>query len=120
MPAFAQISPPGTEATEPNQQSEIVPLENEAEKRAGFLADTKFVIKPRVYYMDRDRDENQDNVGLAAGGALQYLSGWAFDRLQLRATADASQVVYGPEDKDGTLLFLPGPESFTVLGEANA
>src|SRR5215213_5887903 len=64
MPAFAQISPPGTEATEPNQQSEIVPLENEAEKRAGFLADTKFVIKPRVYYMDRDRDENQDTVGL--------------------------------------------------------
>jgi hypothetical protein len=31
-----------------------------------------------------------------------------------------SQVVYGPSDKDGTLLFLPGPESLTVLGEANA
>lgn len=119
-PAYAQETPAGSEALEPNQQSQVVPLEPDAERPKAFFADTRFLIKPRAYYLDRDRDVNQDNVGLAAGGALQYLSGWAFDRLQLRATAYTSQVVYGPSDEDGTLLFLPGPESFTVLGEANA
>jgi hypothetical protein len=120
VPALAQLSPTGGEALEPNQQSEVAPLEVETERPVAFLTDTEFVIKPRVYYLDRDRDERQDNVGFAGGGALGYRSGWAFDRLQLRATVYTSQVIYGPDDKDGTLLFLPGPHSFSVLGEANA
>jgi hypothetical protein len=107
-------------ATEPNQQSELPPIEIEAKAPVKFLAGTQFIIKPRAYYMDRDRDKNQDNVGFALGGAVQYLSGWAFDRLQVRATGYTSQDVYGPSDKDGTQLFLPGPEGFSVLGEANA
>ena len=119
LPVLGQVAP-ASDALEPNQQSEVAPLEVEADRSKAFFADTSFIFKPRAYYLDRDRDVNQDNVGLAAGGALQYLSGWAFDRVQLRATAYTSQVVYGPSEKDGTLLFLPGPESFTVLGEANA
>ena len=117
--AAAQVSRDEDLATEPNQQSELPPLEIEKEPLE-FFAGTRFVFKPRAYYMDRDRDKNQDNVGFALGGALQYLSGWAFDRLQLRATVYTSQDIYGPSDKDGTQLFLPGPEGFTVLGEANA
>jgi hypothetical protein len=39
--------------------------------------------------------------------------------LRLKATIFTSQKLYGPSDKDGTLLFKPGPEAFTVLGEAN-
>src|SRR5215216_5836115 len=119
MPAVAQVSSEEDIATEPNQQSELPPLEIEP-RRVEFLAGTKFILKPRAYYMDRDRDKNQDNVGFALGGAVQYLSGWALDRLQLRATLYSSQDVYGPSDKDGTQLFLPGPEGFSVLGEANA
>jgi len=107
-------------ATEPNQQNDLPPIAIEARAPVKFLAGTQFIIKPRAYYMDRDRDQNQDNVGFALGGAVQYLSGWAFDRLQLRATGYTSQDVYGPSDKDGTQLFLPGPEGFSVLGEANA
>jgi hypothetical protein len=118
VPSQAQVAAARADAVEPNQQSEVAPMIVEAEGRGAFLTDTKFLIKPRAYYLDRDRDANQDNVGLSGGGALQ--SGWAFERLQLRATLYTSQVVYGPSDKDGTLLFLPGPESFTVLGEANA
>ncbi len=118
--AQAQVAPASNVAEEPNQQSELAPLIGDAERPSAFLMDTQFNIKPRMYYLDRDRDQNQDNVGLAAGGALQYLSGWAFDRFQLRATLFTSQVVYGPSDKDGTSLFLPGPEGLTVLGEANA
>jgi outer membrane porin, OprD family len=107
-------------ATEPNQQNELPPIEIGAREPVKFLAGTQFIIKPRAYYMDRDRDKSQDNVGFAVGGAVQYFSGWAFDRLQLRATGYTSQDVYGPSDKDGTQLFLPGPEGFSVLGEANA
>ena len=118
--AAAQVPRDDDIAQEPNQQSELAPIETEAREPVEFLAGTKFVFKPRAYYMDRDRDKNQDNVGFALGGALQYLSGWAFDRLQLRATVYTSQDLYGPSDKDGTQLFLPGPEGFTVLGEANA
>jgi len=118
-PSLAQ-TPSDDIATEPNQQSELPPIEIEAREPVKFLAGTQFIIKPRAYYMDRDRDKNQDNVGFALGGAVQYLSGWAFDRLQLRATGYTSQDIYGPSDKDGTQLFLPGPEGFSVLGEANA
>lgn len=118
-PSLAQSSSDEI-ATEPNQQSELPPIEVEAREPLKFLAGTQFVIKPRAYYMDRDRDKNQDNVGFALGGAVQYLSGWAFDRLQLRVTGYTSQDIYGPSDKDGTQLFLPGPEGFSVLGEANA
>src|SRR5262245_23179057 len=107
-------------ATEPNQQNELPPIEIEARAPVKFLAGTQLIIKPRAYYLDRDRDNNQDNVGFALGGAVQYMSGWAFDRLQVRATGYTSQDVYGPSDKDGTQLFLPGPEGFSVLGEANA
>src|SRR5215203_364665 len=95
LPALAQVAPM-SDALEPNQQSEVAPLEVEAERPKAFFADTNFIIRPRAYYLDRDRDVNQDNVGLAAGGALQYLSGWAFDRVQVRATAYTSQVLYGP------------------------
>ena len=119
VPSVAQVAP-APDALEPNQQSEVVPLEVVVERPRAFFADTNFIIKPRAYYLDRDRDVNQDNVGLAAGSAVQYLSGWALDRVQVRATAYTSQVLYGPSEKDGTLLFLPGPEGFTVLGEANA
>jgi len=117
--SLAQSSPDDI-ATEPNQQSELPPIEIEVREPLKFVAGTQLIIKPRAYYMDRDRDKNQDNVGFALGGAVQYMSGWAFDRLQLRATGYTSQDVYGPSDKDGTQLFLPGPEGFSVLGEANA
>jgi hypothetical protein len=118
-PALAQTPADSDVAVEPNQQSNLPPIEIEAERSIEFFAGTQLIIKPRAYYLDRDRDHNQDNAGFALGGAAQYLSGWAFDRLQLRATVYTSQDVYGPSDKDGTQLFLPGPEGFTVLGEAN-
>jgi len=107
---------------EPNQQSELEPVvvEEEDTKRKGFLEGTSFSIKPRTYYLDRDRDTGQDSVGWALGGSVGYQSGWWLDRLQIAGTVYTSQKLYAPDDKDGTLLFKPGPEAFTVLGEANA
>ena len=46
-------------ATEPNQQSELPPIEIEAREPVKFLAGTQFIIKPRAYYMDRDRDKKE-------------------------------------------------------------
>lgn len=121
VPAFAQNAPKDQVGFEPNQQNEVVPLETPEEiKPLGFLEGSEFKIQPRAYYFDRDRETNADSVGFALGGALQYVSGWAFEHLQLRATMYTSQDIYGPSDKDGTQLFLPGPEGFSVLGEANA
>jgi hypothetical protein len=105
---------------EPNQQSDLEPIVVDLEERAGFLEGSTFSIKPRTYYLDRNRDSGQDNVGWALGGSLGYQSGWWLDRVQLAGTVFTSQVLYGPDDKDGTLLFKAGPEGFTVLGEANA
>jgi hypothetical protein len=104
---------------EPNQQNSVETLPLEDEGRAAFWDDSTLVLKPRTYYLHRDRDTKQDNVGWALGGALEYQSGWFRDQLSLSATVYTSQKLYGPSDKDGTLLFKPGPESFTVLGEAN-
>ncbi|MDN3651983.1 OprD family outer membrane porin [Thalassotalea ponticola] len=104
---------------EPNQQSDIVPLDVQDTERRAFLDDTSLIFKPRSYYLDRDRDTNPDSEGWALGGALEYKSGWWVDRLRLGATLYTSQKLYAPSDKDGTLLFKPGPESFTTLGELN-
>lgn len=104
---------------EPNQQSSVETLPLEDRERAAFWDDSTLVLKPRTYYLQRDRDTKQDNVGWALGGALEYHSGWYRDQLRFSATVYTSQKLYGPSDKDGTLLFKPGPKSFTVLGEAN-
>ncbi|HMN45870.1 MAG TPA: OprD family outer membrane porin [Povalibacter sp.] len=102
---------------EPNQQNQINVVRVDEELR-GFWEGTSLAIKPRSYYLDRDRDTNPDNAGWSLGGALAYRSGWWLSRIAIGATLFTSQKLYGPEDKDGTQLFKPGQESFTVLGEA--
>jgi len=104
---------------EPNQQSSIEPIGVEEPAGGSFWKDSALILKPRSYLLVRDRDTAQDNVGWALGGALEYKSGWLLDQLQINATLFTSQKLYGPSDKDGTLLFKPGPEQITVLGEAN-
>jgi len=111
-------SPESQVGFEPNQDDRVSTLEVESDRDTRFLAGSSLLLKPRTYYLDRDREQNPDSVGFALGGALEYRSGWWQDRLQLGATVFTSQKLYGPGDKDGTLLFKPGPESFTVLGEA--
>ena len=82
-----------------------------------FWRDTRLAIKPRSYYFDRDRDIG-DSVAWALGGSLEYQSGWLKQRLRVAATLYTSQKLYGPGDKDGTLLLQQGQQSFSVLGEA--
>jgi hypothetical protein len=124
MPALAQQSAQPVTGTgqrldvEPNQQDTFVVIIEEA-RETGFLGGSTLAFKPRTYFLHRDRDTKPDNVGWALGGSLEYKSGWAAELFQVAATLYTSQILYGPEEKDGTLLFQPGPEQFTVLGEAN-
>ncbi len=72
----------------------------------------------RNYYLDRYRQNQPDSEAWAQGGWLSYGTPWWKNRLRLGTTLYTSQKLYGPDDKDGTLLLKPGQESFTVLGEA--
>ena len=72
----------------------------------------------RNYYFDRYRQNQPDSEAWAQGGWLSYGTPWWKNRLRLRTTLYTTQKLYGPDDKDGTLLLKPGQEGFTVLGEA--
>lgn len=118
----AEVSPPhadndGSKDIEPNQQDQFDGMDT-ASGLPGFIEGAQLLFKSRMYYLNRTRDNDIDSVGLALGGALELKSGWWNERVQVGGVVYTSQVLYGPEDKDGTLLFKPGPEQFTVLGEA--
>ena len=113
-----EIPTPGqVRDVEPNQQDQVDGLDPD-HQRQGLWEGSTLVLKPRTYYLNRDRDTKPDNVGWALGGALEYRSGWWNDTVQVAATLHTSQILYGPTERDGTLLFAPGPEPITVLGEA--
>ena len=78
------------------------------------------VLSPRTYYLNRQREDNPDSAAWAAGGALRYRTGNYKDRLQLGASLFTSQKLYGPNNKDGTVLLKKDQKSFSVLGEAYA
>ena len=105
---------------EPNQHSIIEPIGTESDRSQWFFEGAELVLKPRTYYLHRDYDAANTREGLALGGALEFRSGWWQDRVQLGATLSTSQTLYGPSSKDGTQLFKPGPEGFSVVSEAYA
>jgi hypothetical protein len=80
--------------------------------------DASLLLKPRSYYFDRKRDDDADSQAWALGGSLEYGTGWLRDRVRLGATLHTSQKLYGPGDKDGTLLLKQGQNGFTVLGKS--
>jgi len=72
----------------------------------------------RNYYLNRDREQLPDSEAWAQGGALDYDSAWWKDRVRIGGTLYTTQKLYGPSDKDGTLLLKQGQQGFNVLGEA--
>lgn len=121
--AFAQIDVPSEareEDDEPNQQDVFESLGAESERSRWFLDEAELVLRPRTYYLHRDYDVANTRAGWALGGGLEFRSGWWQDSVRFGATLSTSQKLYGPSDKDGTQLFKPGPESFSVVSEAYA
>jgi hypothetical protein len=85
-----------------------------------FFRDTQLDLNLRSFYFRRDKFDESVSSAWAMGGALAYKSGWLLDRLQIGATFYWSENLYGPKDKDGTLLLKPGQHGYTVLGQAFA
>ena len=88
------------------------------ETRRKAWADTKVDLQVRSYYLDRDKYDDSQSQAWALGGSVGAKTGYFRERFALGATGYTSQRLYGPEDKDGTLLLKPGQQGYTVLGEA--
>jgi len=86
-----------------------------------FFRDTQVGLNLRMYYFDRENHlapPKADNEALTLGGSLAYQSGWWANLFRLGVEGFGSQKLYGPESRDGTLLLLPGQESYAALGRA--
>jgi hypothetical protein len=127
--AFAQATTPPT--TPPDQQTSTeqgdVPMSDSfgamtydqwvAETRRKAWEDTTWTVQLRTYYLDRDKYDDSQSEAWALGGSAGFKTGYFRDRFALGGTVYTSQKLYGPEDKDGTLLLANGQESYTMLGE---
>jgi hypothetical protein len=85
-----------------------------------FLRDTELTLKPRTYYFLQENPDKSKSEAWAGGGSISYDSGWLLDRLAIGAELFTSQKLYGPADREGTLLLEPGQKGYTVLGQAFA
>jgi len=85
-----------------------------------FFSDSHLELNVRSFYFDRSITDDVENVAWALGGSITYESGLIQDIFSIGTELFTSQKLYGPEDKDGTLLLKPGQQSFTVLGRAYA
>ena len=87
-----------------------------------FFRDSALSLKLRTFYYNRDTDkadaDDSHNEAWALGGSLAYQSGWYKDFLSIGAEVFTSQKLYGPRDRDGTLLLRPGQKEYTVLGDS--
>jgi hypothetical protein len=91
-----------------------------AETRRQAFSDTNFYGQLRSFYLDSNNLNGSENQAWALGGSAGFKTGYFRDFFAFGATAYSSQRLYGPEDKDGTLLLLPGQHGYSVLGEAYA
>ncbi len=82
-----------------------------------FFRDTKLNVNVRTYYFYRDKYDDSQSEAWTLGGAVSYQSGWFLDRFSLGSVLYTSQRLYGPEDRDGTLLLKPRQHDYTVVGQ---
>jgi hypothetical protein len=96
-------------------------LKPELEPLPPFFRDTQVGLNLRMYYFDRENHvapPKSDNEAWALGGSLAYQSGWLANLVRVGVEGFGSQKLYAPQDRDGTLLLLPGQESYLALGRA--
>jgi hypothetical protein len=93
------------------------PKEAPAKELHPFFRDQRLDLNLRTYYLYKDKVDDSLSDAWAIGGALNYKSGYLFDRFALGAAVYTSQPLYAPDDRDGTLLLKPGQEGYTVLGQ---
>ena len=86
-----------------------------------FFKDAVIGFNARTFFMDvEDNSRPPASTGReawAVGGKLFGRTGYWSNTVQLGASYYASVPLYGPHDKDGTLLLAPGQHTISVLGE---
>jgi hypothetical protein len=90
---------------------------DEKPELAPFFRDSSFSAQARSFYLNRKQFDASHSEAWVLGGSLAYKSGYLADFFRLGAVGYTSQRLYGPEDKDGTLLLEPGQHGYTVLGQ---
>src|SRR5438477_3821999 len=74
------------------------------EKRRQALKDTKFELNLRTFYFDRSDFSGAEKQAWAIGGWLGVKTGYFLDHVAFGATVYSSNLIYVPDDSDGTLL----------------
>jgi hypothetical protein len=110
------VEPPGPpvgllEATFPN-------LREGLSKLPPFFRDTDLNVRFRTFYFNRQNDDDTASEAWAAGGWIQYASGWLLDTFSLGATYYTSQPLYAPDSRPGSSLLTPGQDEIGTFGEA--
>ena len=103
------------ELANPQPGQPLVPVE--PEKKSPFFDDAKISAQARTFYFYRDKYDDSVSEAWALGGSVTFQSGYVANRLRVGAAAYTSQPLYGPDDRDGTLLLAPGQEGYSVLGQ---
>jgi len=118
-PGWAEDAPPPPEALSPLERV-FAPMKEELRQSSlpAFIKDTDLRVHFRTYYFNRNKPDDSKNEALATGGWISYQSGWLAETFAMGATLYGSAKLYGPEDRDGTLLLKPSQESYYVPGEA--
>src|SRR4029450_1511815 len=117
-PASAEDAPPPPSL--PPTERLFAPLKEQlkASSLPAFLRDTDIKVHFRTHSFNRNNPHDSKNEALATGGWISYQSGWLAETFAMGATLYGSAKLYGPEDRDGTLLLKPSQESYYVPGEA--
>ena len=76
------------------------------------------ILHLRTYDFDSDSLTGSKTAAWALGGWAGITTGFLGDVFQAGVVGYTSQRIYGPADKDGTKLLLPGQDPINVLGEA--
>ncbi len=76
------------------------------------------VLHLRSFYFDQESLSGKPSTAWALGGWAGLRSPWWGDTVQLGVLGYTSQRLYGPEDKDGTLLLQADQDAINVVGLA--
>lgn len=82
-----------------------------------FLHDASFAGQARNYYLNRRNFDGSHNEAWVLGGSLAFRSGYLADFFRIGTVGYTSQRLYGPENRDGTMLLEPGQHGYSVLGQ---
>ena len=117
---YVPATPSSTEQGATRMNEAFAPRDRQQwirDTRRKAFKDTKWDLQVRSFYLDREKYDDTASEAWALGGSIGFKTGYFRDRFAFGATGYTSQKLYGPEDRDGTLLLAPGQEGYTVLGE---